>query len=158
MKYLAKSQNNKMVQVGEDVKKGKWFYVTEETAKVVDSLVIGDTVTFVSEPRGGALYITFLSKGEVAVPSSATKIQETIATQTPKPAPSASTWKKNTGSDMTKSDWEEKGHRDFKGRSIAYASSAMTLLYGSGPSPLDKEQYLRQLFEIAKSIEEYIYS
>ena len=164
MKYLAKSQNNKMIQLGEDLKRGKWYYVTEGVVGEIESLKIGDEITFVSEPRGGAFYVTFLAKGNVTPPAQETKPAEVIATQTPVTAtvppaakPPFQKWTPSNKSDMSKADWEEKEHRDFKGRSVAYASSAMAHILPKD-LPVTEEQYLAQLLSIAKKIEEYIYT
>ena len=158
MKYLAKSQNNKMVQLGEDIKRGKWFYITEAVANDVDSLKVGDDITFVSEPRGGAFYITFLAKGTVEPP--VTSVPKPVVMSTPVAAPAGTVkpFQKWTPSgnkaEMSKEDWEKKERRDFKGRSIMYASTAIAAtdvkFTGTG-------EYLEHLFNVAKEIEEYIY-
>lgn len=162
MKYLAKSQNNKMVQLGEDIKRGKWFYITDAVVSDIDSLKVGDDITFVSEPRGGAFYITFIAKGTVEVPVQAVK--EPVVMSTPVNTPAKvpyQKWTPSPKSDMSKEDWAEKERRDFKGRSVAYASSAMTALLANQTmdeiKDLTEEQYLEQLLRIAKKIEEYIY-
>jgi len=159
MKYLAKSQNNKMIQLGEDIKKGKWYYISEEIAKVIDILKIGDTVTALSEPRGGALHVTFLAQGEVPPPAELVKKAEAIvATQTPKPsAPYQSTYKK-PGSDMTKEEWNDKERRDFKGRCIVYASSILKDAGFTFSTKIGDDTYYKVLFEVADKLREYIYS
>ncbi len=161
MKYLAKSQNNKMVQLGEDIKRGKWFYITDAVANDVDSLKVGDDITFVSEPRGGAFYITFLAKGTVEPP--VTSVPKPVVMSTPVAAPAGTVkpenkpyqkWTPPAKSEMSKEDWEKKERRDFKGRSIMYASTAIAAtdvkFAGTG-------EYLEHLFNVAKEIEEYIY-
>jgi hypothetical protein len=156
MKYLAKSQNNKMIQLGEDVKKGKWYYVTEGVLGEIETLNVGDEITFVSEPRGGAFYVTFLAKGSVTPPVQEAPKQEVLATPVPstvsKPSPVTKTWVKNDNV-----DWDSKERRDFKGRSIAYASSAMTNLVPKEVC-MTEDEYLTTLLRIAKKIEEYIYT
>lgn len=160
MKYLAKSTNNKMVQLGEDIKRGKWFYITEAVVNDVASLNIGDDITFVSEPRGGAFYITFIAKGTVEAPVQAVK--EPVVMSTPVNSPGVAKpfqkWTPSPKSEMSKEDWAEKERRDFRGRSVAYASSAMTVLNPAGNGVLVEEAYLTQLLRIAKQIEEYIYT
>lgn len=156
MKYLAKSQNNKMVQLGEDIKRGKWFYITEAVANDVDSLKVGDDITFVSEPRGGAFYITFLAKGTVEPPAPVVAKPVVMSTPTAPTKPPFQKWTPPAKSDMSKEDWAQKERRDFKGRSVAYASSAMTNLLPKD-LPISEEEYLIILLRIAKKIEEYIY-
>lgn len=153
-----------MVQLGEDIKRGKWYYITDAVVNDVDSLKVGDDITFVSKPMGGAFYITFLAKGTVEPPTQA--VQKPVVMSTPVPAPAGTVkqenksyqkWTPSNKTEMSKADWEEKERRDFKGRSVAYASSAMALLQESSPDKLTEEKYLEQLLRIAKKIEEYIY-
>ena len=165
MKYLAKSQNGKMVHLGEDLKRGKWFYVTDKTAEVVATLTIGDYITFVSEPRGGAFYVTFLAKGTVTVPEQPKEVKTDakpmatpVTTSTPRP-PFQSNYTKPTyqKSDMSKDDWAEKEVRDFKGRCIVYASSILK----DGGFLLNNDNandYFSRLFAVADRLREYIYS
>ena len=159
MKYLAKSQNGKMVHLGEDLKRGKWYYVTDKTTEVVATLTVGDDITFQSEPRGGATYVTFLAKGSVAVPEQPKEVKvenKPMATPVTTGKLYQSNYTKPTfqKSDMSKDDWAEKEVRDYKGRCIVYASSILK----DASITCEREDYFEKLYGIANQLREYIYS
>jgi hypothetical protein len=154
MKYFAKSQNQKMVQIGDSVKNAKWYYLTDQTQPVVETLTIGEEVTILPEARGSAYYLIFLAKGTVTPPVVQTP-SETV--HRPTPVPISNQKSSFVKSEMSKDDWAQKEVRDFKGRCIVYSSSilkdaGMTLKSG------EEEKYYAMLFSIADKLREYIYS
>jgi hypothetical protein len=158
MKYLAKSQNGKMIEVGEDIKSGKWYYFSESVKTVLDSLAIGDEVTYAQEQIGGAFHLVFLAKGTVVIPEEYKKkpvvAVATKATDKPAVIPQKPYEKKDYSKDGV--DWDGKEARDFKGRCIMYAS---TILNNAGISiEGNEEDYLKRLFTLSDKLKEYIYT
>ena len=142
-----------MIEIGEDVKTGKWYYFTEKVKDAVDSLAIGDEITYHFEQIGGGMHVDFLAKGTVEIPED---IKKKIIPAIPTKPTSTYIPQKNKTTDMSKEEWSEKESRDFKGRCIVYASSILKDA-GYVVKYEEKEEYLKKLFDFADKLKEYIY-
>jgi hypothetical protein len=66
-KILSKAENGKMVQIGTDIRTGRWFYFDKVKADV-DAINRGEDITYAYIKKGNWFNLTFITKGLVDLP------------------------------------------------------------------------------------------
>lgn len=74
-KFLRRTKNGNMIQLGDDVKTGKWYYIEPQVQEYADKLQANENVEFNYEQRGGSYYISFLKPSTGASPGNFRKGQ-----------------------------------------------------------------------------------